>query len=168
MSGLILHLAIWQSHVFLLNSRQGHFSAPYSRRGPFSQSYRTNLPSSLATDHSSTFGFSPRLPVSVYGTGNWYLEFRTFSWEYDYLHYPISRSLSVLSGSTFSADLPAKNLSTPFNVLFRQHAVVSLLRQSFTISVSIGILTDCPSTFALRLRVRSRLTLIRLSLIRKP
>ena len=72
--------------------------------------------------------------------------FRTFSWELDYLHYPISRSLSVLSGSTFITDLPITNLSTPFNVLFRQHAVVPLLRQSITISVSIGILTDCPST----------------------
>ena len=41
------------------------------RRGrrPFSRSYRTILPSSLAMNHSSTLGFSPRLPVSVYGTG---------------------------------------------------------------------------------------------------
>ncbi len=40
-----------------------------SREGPLSRSYRAILPSSLATDHSSAFGFSPRPPVSVSGTG---------------------------------------------------------------------------------------------------
>ena len=69
MSGLIHHLSISQSHVFLLNSRLGHFSAPPLQEGPFSRSYRAILPSSLATDHSSAFGFSPRPPVSVSGTG---------------------------------------------------------------------------------------------------
>ena len=38
-------------------------------RYPFSRSYRVNLPSSLTMDHSSALGYSPRLPVSVYGTG---------------------------------------------------------------------------------------------------
>ena len=69
MSGLIPHLSISQSHVFLLNSRLGHFSAPPVKEGPLSRSYRAILPSSLATDHSSAFGFSPRPPVSVSGTG---------------------------------------------------------------------------------------------------
>jgi hypothetical protein len=67
-----------QAPVFLLNSRLGRFSAaPFgsaSRRGfpyqghPFSRSYGVILPSSFSTDHSSTLGFSPRLPVSVCGT----------------------------------------------------------------------------------------------------
>ena len=74
----------------------------------------------------------------------------------------------VLSGSTFSTHLTIKNLSTPFNALFRQCAILSLLRQSITILVSIGILTDYPSTLASQLSLRTRLTLIRLSLIRKP
>ncbi len=30
---------------------------------------------------SSTLGFSPQLPVSVYGTGTNYLKFRGFSWK---------------------------------------------------------------------------------------
>ena len=55
--------------MFLVNSRLGHFSAPYSRRVRFSRSYAVNLPSSLAMIHSSTLGFSPHPPVSVYGTG---------------------------------------------------------------------------------------------------
>ena len=71
MSGIILFLTNLQCHVFLINSRLGHFTAASSKRGrrPFSRSYRTILPSSLAMNHSSTLGFSPRLPVSVYGTG---------------------------------------------------------------------------------------------------
>ena len=64
--------------MFLLNSRLGRFSA--ARFGsalresltyhghPFSRSYGVILPSSFSTDHSSTLGFSPRLPVSVCGT----------------------------------------------------------------------------------------------------
>ena len=57
---------------------------------------------------------------------------------------------------------------TPFNALFRQRAGVSLLRLSVAASAGSGILTAssiaCPS----RVRLRSRLTLIRLALIRKP
>ena len=56
--------------MFLVNSRLDHFSAPYSHRVPFSRSYGVNLPSSLAVIHSSTLGFSPHPPVSVYGTGS--------------------------------------------------------------------------------------------------
>ena len=40
------------------------------RRRPFSRSYGAILPSSLTMDHSSALGYSPRLPVSVYGTGS--------------------------------------------------------------------------------------------------
>ena len=99
MSGLILHLSISQSHVFLLNSRLGHFSASRLFIGrPFSRSYRSNLPSSLATDHSSTLGFSPRLPVSVCGTGTMYLMLRGFSRKYVQGLYPLARRLMVLSG----------------------------------------------------------------------
>ena len=63
--------------MFLINSRLGLFTATvsrfggkplHSRRHTFSRSYGVNLPSSFARDHSSALGFSPRLPVSVYGT----------------------------------------------------------------------------------------------------
>ena len=145
MSGLILRLSTLQSPVFLLNSRLGHFSAASRRRRPFSRSYRTNLPSSLATIHSSTLGFSPRLPVSVYGTGLFYLCLEGFLGSF-YPHFPLSRSLVVLSGSAGSADLPTVPIPTPFNVHFRQYAVVSLLRRPITVKKSIGILTDFPST----------------------
>ncbi len=96
MSGLILHLSILQSHVFLLNSRLGLFTAALLLERPFSRSYRAILPSSLAMIHSSTLGFSPRLPVSVYGTGFYNLKFSGFSWKSDYLLYPLTRKLAVL------------------------------------------------------------------------
>ena len=37
-------------------------------RHPFSRSYGVILPSSFSVNHSSTLGYSPRLPVSDYGT----------------------------------------------------------------------------------------------------
>ena len=71
MSGYIRHISILHSHVFLLNSRLGLFSAaslsPDWR--PLSRSYRTILPSSLTVNHSSASVFSTQLRVSVYGTG---------------------------------------------------------------------------------------------------
>ena len=47
--------------------------------------------------HSSTLGFSPRLPVSVYGTGFYNLKLSGFSWKSDYLNYHIPRRFNVLS-----------------------------------------------------------------------
>ncbi len=64
--------------MFLLNSRLGRFSAArfsstlhesLTYHGhPFFRSYGVRLPSSFSMTHSSTLGFSPRLPVSVCGT----------------------------------------------------------------------------------------------------
>ncbi len=67
----------WQRPVFLVNSHLDLFAAATSGstskwRHPkwrsLSRSYGTNLPSSLTEVRSSALGFSPRLPVSVYGT----------------------------------------------------------------------------------------------------
>ena len=167
MSGLIHHLSVSQSHVFLLNSRLGHFSAPYSRRGPFSRSYRAILPSSLATDHSSTFGFSPRPPVSVSGTGRLGLHLGVF------LGSLFRAAVRSPEGSRYyqvrdlPADLPA---GMPYTL---QRAIPSARGPSTSPSLrrsragcwnvdqlSIGL--------ALRLILRPRLTLNRLSLFRKP
>ena len=96
--------------------------------------------------HSSTLEYSSRLPVLVCGTGTFYLKLRGFSWEPDYTHYPLGRGLAVLSRSTSRVDLPAQNISTRFNELFRQFAVLSLLRHPFAVEGSTGILTSWPST----------------------
>ena len=70
--------------------------------------------------------------------------------------------------SASSVDLPAKDIPTPFNVLFRQYADLSLLRPPIAVIAGKGILTFCPSSCTVRFRLRTRLTLIRLALIRKP
>ena len=57
---------------------------------------------------------------------------------------------------------------TPFNRLFRQPAALSLLRHHVTPEGSTGILTGSAIGIAHRLSLRTRLTLIRLALIRKP
>ena len=97
MSGHIPRLAASHSPVFLLNSRLGRFSAPQLPEDPFSRSYRVGLPSSLAVTHSSTFGYSPRPPVSVSGTGAMRLKLSGFSREPPSPHCPPGRSLAVLS-----------------------------------------------------------------------
>ena len=58
--------------------------------------------------------------------------------------------------------------STTFNRLFRQTAALSLLRLHITPRGSNGILTVSAIGIAVRLNLRTRLTLIRLALIRKP
>ena len=60
--------------------------------------------------------------------------------------------------------------STPlrFNPLFRQEAAVSLLRRRVTHQDSNGILTVSSIAIAIRLMLRTRLTLNRLALFRKP
>ena len=155
--------------MFLLNSCLDLFSAPrLLNEDPLSRSYGVNLPSSLAMNHSSALVYSTQPPVSVYGTGEMCLKLRGFSWELDYLRYPRTRGLEVLSGSTSVGHFTPTNLSTPLNELFRQFAEVSLLRLPNRSTSSAGILTGSSIGFALRLILRARLTLIRLALIRKP
>ena len=94
--------------------------------------------------------------------------FSGFSWEPVYRHYHFARRLSVLSGSASVAYFTTSDLPTPFNGLFRQPAAVSLLRPRFTHTPSNGMFTVSAIRSASRLPVRSRLTLIRLALIRNP
>ena len=63
------------------------------------------------------------------------------------------------------SDIPKR-----FNRLFRQTADVPLLRPRFAMLAGTGILTRCPSASPplQRVRLRTRLTLIRLALIRNP
>ena len=52
-------------------------------RHPFSRSYGAILPSSLTRVLPCVLGFSPRLPVSVSGTGNHILD-SAFSWQFGF------------------------------------------------------------------------------------
>ena len=153
--------------MFLLNSRLGHFSAPPSRKGPFSRSYRAILPSSLATDHSSTFGFSPRPPVSVSGTGRQRL------------------ALEVFLGSLLTAAVRSAEASRYYPVRDRAAGLPAALPYTFQRAIPsargpvtspslLRIFSGCWNVdqlsigFAFRLILRPRLTLNRLSLFRKP
>ena len=168
MSGCILHLEILHSPVFMLNSCLDLFSAPHLTGDPFSRGYRVNLPSSLTVSLSSALVYSTRLRVSVCGTGTSEVMFSGFSWEPDYHRYSIARGLSILSASARQADLPTRRLPTSFNLRFRRQAGVSLLRLHIAPISSNGIFTVSSIGYAVRLRLRARLTLIRLALIRNP
>ena len=153
--------------MFLLNSRLGHFSAPRSRGGPFSRSYRAILPSSLATDHSSTFGFSPRPPVSVSGTGRCRLALEVF------LGSLFTTAVRSPGGPRYSqvrqqdADLPAPlgyTLQRTFPSVRGSSTSPSLLR----ICIGCWNVDQLSIGLAFRLILRPRLTLNRLSLFRKP
>ena len=61
-----------------------------------------------------------------------------------------------------------ESTSTLFNRLFRQPAEVALLRPHFSLISSNGILNGSSIGLAVRLILRPRLTLIRLTLIRNP
>ena len=80
-------------------------------------------------NYSSTLGYSPHPPVSVWGTSD-FNKLRRFSWQRDYLHYLLARRLGVLSGFSLNGEriclLPGLRLLT----CIRQHAGVSLLRHA--------------------------------------
>ena len=91
-----------------------------------------------------------------------------FSRERDYLRCHLARGSVYCPGSASPPDLPGRNIPTRFNALFRQCAGVSLLRLHIALIPSNGMLTVSSIGCALRLCLRSRLTLIRLALIRNP
>ena len=102
------------------------------------------MPSSLAVIHSSTLGSSPHPPVSVYGTGRHTLNATAIF---------LRVCLPALSDRPKTLRTVRSQLApTPFNALFRQRAAVSLPGLAL------------PS----RVTLRPRLTLIRLTLFRKP
>ena len=92
----------------------------------------------------------------------------------DFLGSLVTAALRSPGGSRYSrasahaVDLPAACLPSRFNALFRQCAGVSLLRLSFAAAAGNGMFTVSSIAFASRLVLRSRLTLIRLALIRSP
>ena len=159
MSGCILHLSSSHSPVFLLNSCLDLFSAPPKREDPLSRSYGVSLPNSLAAN----------LSTPQYVLHDYVCPFA--------VRVPKGCSLAVFLGSmltctiarprrdrhTFRFQLSAwiclrTSKPTPFNLLFRQQAAVSLLRHHVAPHGSHGILTVSAIALAVRLRLRTRLT----------
>ena len=124
--------------MFLVNSRLGHFSAAPSclRRKaftlmghPFSRSYGVILPSSLTRVFSRALGFSPLLPVSVCGTGTYYLV-RSFSRQRG-----ISQFVTKFH-SPSHLGIYARRISLSCSLLAWTHISNSGLRLSFCVTPS--------------------------------
>ena len=106
---------------------------------PFSRSYGVNLPSSLAVIHSSTLGYSPHPPVSVYGTGCLALSENSIF---------LRAWLPALSARPKARGTVGFQLApTTFNALFRQRAAVSLPGLKFSSKAGGGILTASSSGY---------------------
>ena len=126
------------------------------------------MPSSLTVIHSSALVFSTRPRVSVCGTGAARMCLA------DFLGSMITRTVARPEGKAYcqvrlsSRICLGRSTPTPFNRLFRQPAALPLLRLHVAPCGSTGILTRSAIGLACRLSLRSRLTLIRLALIRKP
>ena len=159
MSGCILHLASSHSPVFLINSCLDLFSAPRRNEDPFSRSYGVSLPNSLTmnlpTPQYVLPGYLCRFAVRVPSK----LTLSGFSREYDYphCHRPPKGTAYFQVRLCGWICLPA-SLPTPFNAPVRRRAEVPLLRHHIAPEGSHGILTVSASAFAIRLRLRTRLT----------
>ena len=150
--------------MFLLNSCLGLFSAASSQRHPFSRSYGVILPSSLTMLLPSALGFSPHLPVSVYGTGTWqtiaaFLGSRS-------TYFATSCSLHITSSAPrggFSSHSP-----TSLVPVSSFPAYASLLRPHSSVAMRYRNLHLLSIDYVFRPRLRPRLTQGRSALPWKP
>ena len=140
--------------MFVVNSRLGFSSAAGSSsireglhqlRPSFSRSYGCILPSSLTRVFPRTLGFSPRLPVSVCGTGTFNLT-RSFSWQRGPVKFNIS---SYIFPSLLRPTRCGFAYISPYQLrqAFPSARLTFLLRHSIaqTIIGGTGIFTCCPS-----------------------
>ena len=156
--------------MFLVNSRLGLFSATapsspsksvHRKRHPLSRSYGVILPSSFSVNHSSPLGYSPRPPVSDYGTVNCSPGLRSFSRQ---------RGSATLCGamrplrhrfSTIPADLPTGKRLPPCSgtTTLRRLACSCVPPWDQTNMTWYGNVDPFPISYAFRPRLRDRLTL---------
>ena len=158
--------------MFLVNSCLDLFSAPYQTNGrdPLSRSYRVNLPSSLTVNHSSALEYSSRLRVSVWGTGSAYVKtFSGFSWEQAYTYYLIVSKNAEYYQVRHILRICLQNVYLhPLTIISVRWRCCHFSVSTSLVYTSMGILTHSAIGIAIRLNLRTRLTLIRLALIRKP
>ena len=118
---------------------------PSPRRLPLSRSYGYILPSSLTRVLPRTLGFSPRIPVSVYGTGGNFLT-RSFSRQCG-----VSSFNFISEVSTSRLRLPERGFAyVPSYTLIQElpfSCLPALLCHSIaqTILTGTGISASCPS-----------------------
>ena len=118
---------------------------PSPRRLPLSRSYGYILPSSLTRVLPRTLGFSPRIPVSVYGTGGNSLT-RSFSRQCG-----VSSFASISGHSTSRLRLPKHGFAYVSSYTLIQEQPISCLPALLchsvaqTIITGTGISASCPS-----------------------
>ena len=178
MSVPILRLTAWQRPVFLVNSRPGRFSAaPHSsprkedhRKGhPLSRSYGVRLPSSLTAVLPSTFGYSPRPPVSVSGTGTYETRIEAFlgsMLRVSLCPKGTPHNVSGLWPRAFTRSPPTRldrDVQHPADLSLLRHPIASLSPRQW-----YGNIDPFSIAYACRPRLRSRLTLSGLTFLRNP
>ena len=139
-------------------------------RHPFSRSYGVNLPSSLARFLSSTLGYSPHPPVSVWGTVLWYCPLEVFLGSVE-----SKASPGPKAGSTSALSLQRRIFLSPsktYNLVEGQPSpsLFILLRHSISITSTTEYrnINLFPIDYAFRPRLRDRLTLRGFALRRNP
>ena len=133
-----------RSHLVTATPKRSRRKALHLQRRTFSRSYGTILPSSFTRVLSSALGFSPRPPVSVWGTVSYHLMLRGFSWKHGINHFGSRGAYSLRLGIA-GPDLPKP---TPYT-LEPGHPTPgwsSLLRHPIAVVPGTGILTCSPST----------------------
>ena len=134
--------------MFLLNSCLSLFSAAWFPRHPFSRSYRVILPSSLTMLLPPALGFSPHLPVSVYGTGTYH----TIAAFLDSRNHTLRYFSSLrITASDCKADLPTVTPTLACPGLSHSRDVLSFCVPTVLMIRGTGISTCCPSATLLSL-----------------
>ena len=143
----------WQSAVFLVNSRLTHFTATTLRWHPFFRSYGARLPSSLTRFHSRALAqLCPPTCVGLrYGQ----------PWEHLIVFLDTSFNRSASAEASTSLLLRADRHFQPATCLY------SYVQLNLT-TAGAGILNQLSIVYALRPRLRSRLTLGGRTFPRKP
>ena len=150
--------------MFLLNSCLGQFSAARFPGRPFSLSYGTILPSSLAMLLPPALGFSPFPPVSVFGTGPWYA-IAAFPGRHS-SHFATSY-FAPLNASASDRGF-ASCLAPALAPVFPLPACLLCLRPHISGTMEYRNFNLLSIDYALKPRLRSRLTQSRQALLWKP
>ena len=103
------------------------------------------MPSSFTWILSSALGFSPRPPVSVWGTVIRNLKLRDFSWKHGINHFAAPKSYSSSRLRIVPPDFPG-NTSYTLEPGRPTPGWPSLLRHPIAVTSGSGILTGFPST----------------------
>ena len=154
MSGLILHLSISQSHVFLLNSRLGLFTAasPLLEEAPLLPKLQGHFAEFLGRDSLERLRILSSTTCVGLRYGQLYCKrLEGFLGSLIRVIISLAEALEYYHLSASLADLPTKPIPTAST-----HYSVSAQTFHYSVTPSLnkastGILTCCPSAYALRL-----------------